>query len=335
MRGLFLIALMSLASTVAGHGAELTDDTGRGVVMPDAPQRVIALHEPVLAVPLIELGVPVVAVNGRASNGTSLTGIDFIHEILGTGADTDTGTGAGEGSAALPGIGPVGNLDLEQIRALQPDVIVGSDYDAAKVAALSRIAPVYLQNSSSAAAKGFSVQADLAKVFRREDRFAQLEAAYRAQIDGLRGRYPDRLPQAAGEKSYLIVMLTDQVNVVGEMSGAVQALEDLGYRRAEVAGEGTAKQSRSMLILPVGAESLGAMNPDLLLVMTSFASPRRDESAAREALDRLSPGWDRFMAPAREGRVVFLDSAKVTSPSVASARHTLDAVESWLAAQPD
>jgi len=150
----------------------------------------------------------------------------------------------------------------------------------------------------------------------------------------LRGQFPDRLPKAPGERTYLIVMLTDQANVVAGMSGAVQALEDLGYRRAEIAGEGSTRQSRSMLILPIGAESLAGLNPDLLLVMTSFAAPARDEAAARAALDRLSPGWDRFMAPAREGRVVFLDSARVTSPSVASAMHTLDAVEGWLAGGP-
>ncbi len=324
MRRLLMTALVALAAIGTGQAAEVTDDTGRQVRIPDDPQRVVALHEPVLAVPLIELGVPIVGIYGRGDDGSSLTAVDFLHEMLGRSKDADP----------IPGIGPVGSINLEKLRALRPDLIIGTDYDAGKAKALSQAAPVYLQNSSAATAHGFSVQEELARVLHREDRFRELRTAYQARLDELRGRFPDRLPKAPGERTYLTVMLTDQANVVAGMSGAVQALEDLGYRRAEIAGEGSTRQSRSMLILPIGAESLAGLNPDLLLVMTSFAAPARDEAAARAALDRLSPGWDRFMAPAREGRVVFLDSARVTSPSVASAMHTLDAVEGWLAGGP-
>ena len=41
------------------------------------------------------------------------------------------------------------------------------------------------------------------------------------------------------------------------------------------------------------------------------------------------PGWRSFLKPVRERRVLYLDSAKVATPTIASALHTLDAIEAF------
>lgn len=320
MRKLLLTTSLLLALNLAAAAREVTDDTGRKVDIPDNPQRIVALHEPVLAVPLLELGLDVVGIYGRDDDGNSLMSVDFLHDMLGRPKD----------APPITGIGAVGNIDLEKLRALQPDLIIGTDYDAANVEKMSPIAPVYLQNASAATAHGVSVQAELADLLNSREAFEALNGEYQDRVARLRAAHPDSFPANPGDKTYLIVMVTDQINLVGGMSGAVQALEDLGFQRAPLA-EGDQRQSPSMLMVPIGAESFGQLNPDLLVVMNSFANADRSAGAISAELDTIVPGWSRFMKPAQEGRVVFLDSAQVTSSALASANHTLDAMESWAA----
>lgn len=320
MQRLLLSGLLMLGTALPLLAKEVTDSTGRKVEIPDAPQRIVSLHEPVLAVPMLELGLPVIGIYGRDDQGNSLMSVDFLANMLGRPAD----------APPITGIGPVGNINLEKLRALAPDLVIGTDYDAVNVEKISAIAPIYLQNASAATAHGISVERDLAALFDRDATFTALHDSYLARIAALKAAHPEKLPKAPAEKTYLIVMVTDQINVVGQMSGAVQALEDLGYTRANLT-QGDARQSPSMLMVPIGAESFGQLNPDLLLVMNGFAKPTRTPEAIRAELDAVVPGWSRFMAPAKDGRVVFLDAAKVTSPSLASANLTLDAIETWAA----
>ncbi|MGO4611975.1 hypothetical protein AB4142_37125, partial [Variovorax sp. 2RAF20] len=72
----------------------------------------------------------------------------------------------------------------------------------------------------------------------------------------------------------------------------------------------------STLAMPLSAEAFGKLNPDLLVVMNSYNSPARGEAGTRAALEKIIPGWERFVKPARDGRIVFLDSSRVTTPSI-------------------
>ena len=103
-------------------------------------------------------------------------------------------------------------------------------------------------------------------------------------------------------------------------------LGDAGWQRLDLGG---APARLRLRLVPVSAEAFLRLEPDLLVVMTSYGLPVRDEATARATLDRLAPGWDRFMRPVREGRVVFVDSALVSTPSVASAEHMLRALREW------
>lgn len=310
---ILLAALVAANAALAGERA-VTDDAGRAVTIPDRPERIVVMHEPLLGLPLMDLGVELVGSYGRTDDGEFVTAVDFMDTVL----DTDL--------AKPKGIGPFGQIDLERLRALEPDLIIGTDLNIDKVEQLSTVAPVYLQNVSTGKAYGFSVEEDLAEVVGREDAFAKRKAAYLDRVAEVRAA----LPSDPAGQNYLAVFLTDQLNAIGETSGAIQALEDLGYNRLEPDHEGgAAGRGGSMMLVPLSVEAFGRLDPDLLVLMNSYMNDAREEAGTRAALDRIMPGWEKFLKPAKEGRILFLDSAKVTTPTVASAEHTLDAVEAW------
>lgn len=316
-RPLFALTCALALSCATLAGAEdaprtLTDDAGRAVTLPATPARVVVLHEPLLGVPMADFGVAPVGTYVRQEDGRPGMAVDFYAEVLGPRAPHSVG------------FGPAGSPDLEKLRALKPDLIVGIEHQADLAKALDKIAPVYLQNVSTGKVHGFGVELALARVLNREAALADRLAAYRAKLKATQAV----LPEAAG-KTYLAVVLTDQVNAVGEMSGAVQALEDLGYRRLDPGTDQPVKGQGATLLVPLSTEVFGQMNPDLLVVLNTYNAEGRDAAGARAALDQLVPGWETFLTPAREGRLVFMDSGKVTTPSIASAEHTLDALAAW------
>lgn len=314
-----LIAALLSASTVWAADRNVTDDTGRNVAIPEAPQRIVVLHEPLLGLPLMDLGVDIVGSYGRGDDGKFVTAVDFIDTVLGAG------------HAKPKGIGAVGQLDLEKLRALNPDLIIGSELDADKAQQLSSVAPVYLQNVSTGKVHGFEVEEKLARLVGREDVFEKRKAEYLERLAAVR----KTLPPEPEHPTYLAVFLTDQLNAIAGTTGAVQAIEDLGFKRLELENKaGVAGQGGSMFLVPLSAESFGRLNPDLLVLMNSYMSAERDEAGTSAALDRIVPGWKQFLKPAKEGRVLFLDPAKVVSPTVVSAEHTLDAFEEWAKKQP-
>ncbi|MCC9621033.1 ABC transporter substrate-binding protein [Thalassospira sp. MA62] len=317
----FVILMMTMffggCATAMAQSHAVTDDSGRDVTIPDEPSRVVALHEPLLTVPLIELGVNVVGSYGRAPDGAAQISIDFIKSVLGKDA-TDIG---------ISGIGPMGNIDLERLRALEPDVIIGGETDIDKADILSAVAPVYLKNIRTPDAKGFSTQQKLASVLGVTDAWENLMAGYQSHLADVRSQ----LPFDPKGKTYLAVIIYDQINIVSNMSGVIQAIEDLGFERANLDGDGAVSGFGQGFAVPLSSEQFARLNPDVLIIMNSYVSETRDEKAARARLDAITPGWDRFLKPMREGRVLFLDSVKVSTPSVASANHTLDAIAQWAA----
>ncbi len=319
---LFLSAVLLpaiLLTSQAAISAErtITDDTDRTITIPATPERVVVLHEPLIGVPLADLGLAPIGSYGRDSDGKSLMSVDFYREVLGEAAPTPHG------------IGNFGNMDIEKLRALKPDLIIGTEHDLDKTKQLSTIAPVYLQNSSTGLSTGFDAEAALSSVINRDGAFNNRKNTYTEHLE----RVQKALPFNAKDKTYLAIFLTDQINAVGDMSGISQAFKDLGFSRLEIQQKSGISGLGSTLLVPLSPEVFGRLNPDLLIVMNNYIGADRDEAGTQRSLDRIVPGWDRFLKPAREGRMLFMDSAKVTTPSIASAIHTLDAINAWISTQ--
>ncbi|MTH98339.1 ABC transporter substrate-binding protein [Roseibium sp. RKSG952] len=312
-----LFAIFALLSLPA-HAADRTvvDDTGRTVDIPENPQHIVVMHEPLLGLPLVDLGVQLTGSYGRTDDGDFVIAVDFIDTVF------------GEGLPKPRGIGPFGQPDLEKLNALEPDLILATELDAGKAGQLATAAPVYMQKVTTGRVQGFDIEEDLARLLGLEKTFEMRKSGYLERLAAFKSSVPD----TEADKTFLGVFITDQLNVVGSSSGMVQVLHDLGYQPLQIdekqaAGAGLG----SILSMPLSAEQFGKLNPDMLILLNSYASEARDEAGTRAALDKIVPGWSRFMKPALEGRVLFLDPAKVISPTVASAEHMLDALEIWAA----
>ncbi|WP_233720225.1 ABC transporter substrate-binding protein [Jiella avicenniae] len=274
------------------------------------------MHEPLLGLPLIDLGLMPVGSYGRGDDGSVLSAVDFIDTVI--GADRDKPRG----------IGPFGRIDLEKLRALDPDLIIGTERDVDKVERLSTVAPTYLQSVSAERVGGFGVEAELAELVGRRDAYAERLETYDRRLAEVAALLPDQ-----GNETYLAVVTNDQLNLVGGLSGAIQAIEDLGYERAALEGSKLGSGPGSMFSAPLSSELLGTVDPDLFVIMNSYAVDDRSAEATMMRLDMIMPGWRTFLKPAREGRVLFIDSARVATPTIASALHMLDAIEAWARAR--
>ncbi|WP_226628297.1 ABC transporter substrate-binding protein [Alloyangia pacifica] len=313
-----LVLSAQLAAPFAyAEGRTLTDDTGRAVVVPERPQRVVVTHDPLLGVPILDIGGRLVGSYGRTDDGGSLAAVDFIDTVLGKDAVSER----------PKGVGPSGQMDFEKLRALDPDLIIGSEYNSGIVEQLAQIAPTYLQNTGTGRVRGFEVQQSLAGVLGMEDAFAARMSEYQESLAETRAALPARTEG----QSYLVVIAHDDLRLVGETSGVIQAMEDLGYARAKVEGLGEGKGLGSNFAVPLSPELFMRLDPDVLVLMNSYTGTERDETSTRAKLDRIAPGWARFLRPETEGRTIYIDSAKVSTPSIASAEHALEAVRSWAA----
>ncbi|WP_319531785.1 ABC transporter substrate-binding protein [uncultured Cohaesibacter sp.] len=310
----FLGALL-YCTTALAQSHIVTDSVGREVELPEAPARIVSLNEPLLTTPMLELGLPVVGSYGRLDGGETFHAVDFAKRALGSKIDV----------SKIGGIGLAGNIDVEKIRALKPDVIVGTESNTSLVQSLSTIAPVYLQKSRTSDVQGVSSERDLAALFGKTDVFDQLWSGYQARLDTIRAS----LPANPESQTYLGIIILDQLAMIGDISGAVQAINDLGYKRYDIESDGERSGYGKGFAIPISSEMFARLNPDLLILMNSYVVAEQGEEAIRARLDAIVPGWDRFLKPEKEGRVLFLDAPSVVTPTLSSAHNLLDALEDW------
>ncbi|MBI0003545.1 ABC transporter substrate-binding protein [Bartonella sp. M0177] len=307
------ISTVLLAISATAEAREVVDTMGRTVDIPDHPERVVVMSEPAIAVPMIELGVNPIGSFGRADDGTYQVGADFIDTLF------------GPNQKKPQGIGNNRQVDLEKLYSMKPDLIIGTEFDVDKVKQLSSVAPVYMQHYTTGHLDNFAIEENLAKLFGKEDTFQNLKAKYVEDVQETK----KQLPESLENKTYLPVIIMDQINIVGEGIGVSQPLNDLGMKPFEVSNDKTHSDGSPKIVLPISAETLGSLNPDILVVIINWGAPDKSIEATNEALNKLVPGWATYMKPAREGRVIYLDGSKVFTPSFLSARYTLGEVRKW------
>lgn len=312
-------AALFAAPAVAAPMKTVTDDAGRQVTVPVDPRRIVSLYEALHTIPALELGLPVVGSFGRADDGGSLMRVDFLRDVLGR-------DGRAEG---IVGTGPLGGLDLEKVRALQPDLILASELNVQMLGQLEKIAPTYVLHTRATQTSGFESQEKLARLTGRDARLAELHAAYQRRLIEVRERII-----AAGRKdprhaTAMMVMVRDDIGVLRDLTGGMQALRDLGYGRLDWSKSGSEDAFGDGWRTPLSAEEFPRLNPDLMIAIDGFVGPENPRAYLSERLDGISPGWQRFMAPAQQDRMIFLSSSKIATTTVASAMHMLDAIANW------
>jgi|TARA_A100001391_G_scaffold63912_1_gene39856 iron complex transport system substrate-binding protein len=276
-----LTSTLALSPALAQETQTLTDGTGTEVTVPGDPQRVVALHDTSLTVALLELGIVPVGSHGRTAENAEP---NIRSGKLITGYDFDNST-----------IEFVGNLpaDVEAVAALEPDLILTTDWQTADVGQLRSIAPTYVFPISTM--DDFDVYRTVAEVTGTADVLDKLEARYQSQLDMI-----DGLTDPAEITVSVIQANGGELQVWNTYGSLGKVLRDAGFvfPAAIDAIEGNERQIFS-------GESYPEFDADFIFV--TYAVERGESPAmARAALDEVLPNWCDVLHACRNGQIVYV-----------------------------
>ncbi|MEM8787901.1 MAG: hypothetical protein AAGE76_06550 [Pseudomonadota bacterium] len=281
---LFAFALPAAAQD-CGTGQRAFDHLGGTTCIPQAPLRIIGLHDQSVTLALVELGAPVVGSHGRVADDGSLYlrsvdllfGLDFQNSGIGY---------AGTWQA----------MDLEAMAAMQPDLIIGRAYDMEAREQYEAIAPtVFIPDDDPdplAFARGVADAAG------KLETWEAMLATYRANIE--RGR--KAFPQADGATYSKIQMSDDNTfTVYAGYGGLTMVLQDLGFQRNPVA------QDMADRGVAWGEEASLEILPDLQAdyLFDTYTIAYGDTLAdPRARFDAALPSWCDVLSACGEGRYI-------------------------------
>lgn len=312
-------AFVFAPQTLRAQSQTVVDDAGRSVSVPSAPKRIVSMYEALLTIPALELGLAIQASYGRTEDGGSLMRIDMIQDVLGRDAKAE----------GITGIGPLGEVDLEKIRSLEPDLILASELDLQRIGQLEKIAPTFVLFTRAGKSTGFEAQSRLARLLGREVEYDALYAAYQSRVSSVRESILSSGKPDPRQSSAMMMMARDQIGVLRDLTGGMQALRDLGYAQATWSKTGQENAFGDGWLTPLSAEEFPRLDPDLMIVIDGFAGPDNIDDFLTGRLDAISPGWSRFSKPHKDGKLLLLQSAPLATTSIASAMHMLDRIEDW------
>lgn len=307
-----LVPLPAVAQD-CGSGERPFDHGGGTACIPEVPERIVALNDQLLTLPLVEMGAPVIGSAGRVDaegtpylrGGMDTLGIDF--------ANTD-----------IAFVGTFNRLDVEAIAALEPDLILGGGYnDAATLDRLEALAPVLeIDNTGRGVLGTLEALADAAG---RADGLSARKARYEANVARLAGYL--------GDTSEISVTLTfmfpegEELWVYREGLGAMgQVVSDLGFDMPEAVRALEARQAS------FGAETIETLDADFVFGFYR-QQPDATPAAVAAAYETFNPGWCQALSACRDGRFVLLPGPTFGS-TMTSLELALELVEAHMAARP-
>lgn len=313
IRFLTIALLIALPMAVQAQDTRsFTADNGTFDI-PVAPQRIVALNDQILTLPLYEMGAPVVGSAGRLDadgnafmrGGMDTLGIDF--------SNTD-----------IAFVGTFNGLDFEAIAALEPDLIIGGPYtDTAVADQLQSIAPTLVIDNS---------QLGLVDTIRTLADASGTAATFDARYD----RYLDnvaRLQSFIGDPSDISVTLTfmfpqgEELWVYKSGLGAIsQVIADVGFSQPEAVA--TLAESQ----ISYSAELIEDLDADFI-----FGFYRQQPDATPQmvaaAYETFAPGWCQALTACQNGQFILLPGLTFGS-AMASLDLALEMVETHIAARP-
>ncbi|GGX54949.1 ABC transporter substrate-binding protein [Saccharospirillum salsuginis] len=286
-----LVASVSL-SIQAADMRTFNDHTG-SVDIPADPQRIVALNDHVLAMPLIELGAPLVGSSGRVRDDGSIY-LRGVKDLLGVDFD----------NSPIEFIGTYGETDMEKIVSLSPDLIVAFAYhDDATLERMRKIAPTVVIDTDQPV---LDVIRDIADAGGVLDEYNKRLALYQARLDEAKSIIPN-----ASDIQVSVLQAYDGKLSVYESYGALgQVIQNMGFKQPEaVSGiEGHADFS---------AESLTEFDGDFIFDTYRISAGDLPQDA-RERMAEVLPGWCDVLHACRTNQYVVLPRTFVYSSSFAS-----------------
>ena len=316
-RFLFRSALAALALSVvvpalAQETRSVTAANGTFDI-PVAPQRIVALNDQIVALPLYELGAALVGSAGRvdAEGNTYLRG----------GMDT---LGIDYSNTDIAYVGQFNALDLEAIAALQPDLIIGGTYtDPAVIDQLQSVAPtLVVDNGALGLIETIRTLADAS------GQTGNFEARYQRYLDNI-----ERTKSYIGDTSAISATTTfmfpagEELWVYRANLGAIsQVLADLGF--AQPAGVAALEAPQA----PWSAELIQQLDADFIFGFYR-QQPDATPDAVRAAYEKFAPGFCQALSACRNGQMVLLPGPAFGS-TMAGLDLALDLVETHVAGRP-
>jgi iron complex transport system substrate-binding protein len=283
--------------------------------IPVAPQRIVALNDQIVTLPLYELGAPIVGSAGR-------TDADGNHFLRG-GMDT---LGIDYANTDIQYVGGFNGLDVEAIAALQPDLIIGGPYtDPAIAEQLQTVAPtLIINNNELGIIETMRAFADItgqtgnfeARLQRYEDNVARTRE-YLENPEDISVSMTFVFPEGAEMWVY---------KNAGNLGAIAQVVRDLGFKEPAAIAALPANETN------YSAELIQDLDADFIF---GFYRQQPDATPAsiRAAYEKFAPGWCQALTACQNGQFILLPGPTF-GPTMAGLDLALELIESSIAARP-
>ncbi len=309
----FLLGTLLATAALAQETRSFTAANGTFAI-PVAPQRIVALNDQIVALPLYELGAPVVGSAGR-------TAADGTHFMRG-GMDT---LGIDFANTDIAYIGGFNSLDIEAIAALQPDLIIGGPYtDTAVAERLQTVAPTLIINNNELGI--IETMRTLADVTGKSGSFDARHQRYLANIERTR-QYIDT-PEDISVTLTFVFPAGEELWVYsryGGLGAIAQVVGDIGFKQPAAVDALDGEVSFS-------AELIQQLDADFIF---GFYRQQPDATPAtiRAAYEKFAPGWCQALAACRNGQFILLPGPTF-GPTMTGLELALELIETHIAARP-
>jgi len=284
------VTAVSALVTVQVSAKTFIDDAGRSVQIPDSAQRIATLHDSVLTIPLLELGIFPVASHGRVS----ASGVPFIRGSKGlTGYDFDNSAITFVGSSPI---------DIEKLASVKPDLIITTPWQKATLAQLETLAPtVVLDYNKRSRSEMFAA---IAEITGSQAKLAILKGRYQQQISRIK-----RIVDTKEIKVNVLQASKGKLIVWNSYFNLGKVLRDSGFEFPELVNNIESGERVSF-----SAENLQELDADYLFV-TYRTDKKHTPDDAIEALEAVVPNFCNFLSACKEGRMMVMPREEASSNS--------------------
>ncbi|ARO14614.1 periplasmic binding protein [Ketogulonicigenium robustum] len=310
MKSTLLAGLAALCAmpAYAQEMRTITDHSGYEVTYPVAPQRIVSLHDWTTTVMAHELGANLIGSSGRLDNDGNYF-IRSARELYGLGFD----------QIELASVH--GDLDMERIATLKPDLIITNVGDTLEYRdQLAQIAPTIMFEPMNGRPP-MENYAEFADWLGEGDRFNELKAAYDARIAETKGRFTidGRAP------SYIAIMPnmeSGEIRVFRNYGAQSTVLEDLGFTHGAIMDEVPEGRQDANF----SPEIVGRLDTDYIF-MTHITDRGETRESLMAQLDEIAPGYRDFVPAAQADRFVSMSRFHVYPTTFAAMNYVLEQLD--------
>jgi iron complex transport system substrate-binding protein len=296
---------------VAQDTKTITDHAGFEVTLPVEPLRIVSLHDWTATVMAYELGANLIGSTGRLDND----GNYFVR----SGRELYDLTFDDVEMASVHG-----QLDMEMIAGLEPDVIIGNLGDTLEFREqLNLIAPTIMFDPQNGHPP-LDNYAELAGWVNRIERFDELETKYDSRIEAAKAEYM----AAAPAPTYVAMTPNPEdgdLRIFRNYGALTTVLEDLGF----VHGAITEQVPEGEQEANFSAEVIGEFDTDYV-----FTHHIPDEGESLEVLmaqlDEIAPGYRDFLPAVANDRFISMSRFHVYPTTFAAMNYVLDELEAMV-----